>query len=100
MVYLTLLNGRSDPSEDTDGMGFYGPTFPADKVVGHYKSVLKIVYQGELQLFRYYDDMVFYDGCWYGEWEVIADFTGKPSVYNEAKTDFVTLSSHLILGEQ
>ena len=100
MVYLTLLNGRDDPSEDTNGLGFRGPTFPADAVGGHYQSVLKIVYQGELQLFRYYDDMVFYDGTWYGEWEVTANPPHFVDIFDEEKTHFIKLPDGLILGEQ
>lgn len=84
-VYLHLFHGRNSPDEDLDDWGFNGPTIgPLRYVHTTYASHLKFEFledeaaakfgldpeEGEL---RIVDDMVVYDGKYFGDWSVSAE---------------------------
>lgn len=70
-LYFLLFHGRKDPKEVMDDWGFDGPIFgPIKWVHGTYCVNIKLGYSpgfpwAEL---RFYDDMVYYDGNYYGDW--------------------------------
>ena len=69
-VYLKLFHGRDRPDQDLDDWGFEGPilgpfpyvhtTYAEDVAVGN-DCYLKIV-----------DDLLVYDGKYYGDWSVFS----------------------------
>ncbi|NOT32991.1 MAG: hypothetical protein HOP12_02350 [Candidatus Eisenbacteria bacterium] len=71
-VALQLFHGRKDPTEDMDDWGEKGPVFLVDYVHVTYRSDLKLgipspAGDGDL---KFVDDLVFYDGRYYGDWSV------------------------------
>lgn len=84
-VFLKLCHGRFDPDEDMTAQGFDGPTFAAEEVEGVYNSWITIWNGDEQQFFRFYEDMVFYDGVYYGKYTINANHNGELTVYDEEK---------------
>lgn len=75
-VYLYLFHGRKDPNEQMDDWGEQGPILgPLDYFHTTYSSNPKIAWSengrevGNAML-DLVDDMIFYDGMYYGDWSV------------------------------
>ncbi len=72
-MYLRLYHGRTDPAQEMDGWGAEGPTFgPLSCYVHTYCTTFRIhgdCSTSEVWLERY-DDMIRWDGCFYGDMEV------------------------------
>ena len=71
-MYLRLYHGRHDPGQQMDDWGFVGPTFgPLACYVHTYCCTFRIHGDdtGEVWLEKH-DDMIRWDGCFYGDMEV------------------------------
>jgi hypothetical protein len=77
-VYMRLLHGRLDPNERLKTWGFDGPVLgPFEAVHFTYKWHIRCFPQGqgdEIE-FEFYDDLLVYDGKYYGDFEIV----GEPS---------------------
>jgi hypothetical protein len=81
-IYLKLLNGRHTPDEVLDDRGFNGPTLGPFKWV-HCTYACDIRFadqQGEEYWLEYHEDMVVYQGCYYGDFEIATSFSDLPSL--------------------
>lgn len=73
-VALELFHGRRAPNEQLSDWGTQGPVFLVDYV--------HVTYQGDIKLgipepagdgdLRYVEDLLFYDGVYYGDWSVFS----------------------------
>ncbi|HWG42670.1 MAG TPA: hypothetical protein VN688_07780 [Gemmataceae bacterium] len=72
-MYLRLYHGRTDPHQQMDDWGFVGPTFgPLGCYMHTYCRTFRIHGEertGEVWL-ETHDDMIRWDGCFYGDLEV------------------------------
>ena len=71
-VYLKLFHGRNTPDEELEGWGFGGPTLgPLNYVHMTYGDNVKVGWgDREEDMFSLWEDMICYDGKWYGDWSV------------------------------
>jgi len=72
MLYLELFHGRPDPAQEMEDWGEQGPVFGPLQYLHttyayHVEFMLKNGECGELWII---DDMIYYDGFWYGDWSV------------------------------
>jgi len=90
VIYVHLFHGRLDPEEILDDWGKDGPTF---RVNEKYNSV-HVTYatnikwhtpESDFVHLMYYEDMVFYDGIFYGDWTVTDTAPSRIVEYEEAK---------------
>ena len=86
MLYIRLFHGRTDPEQDMDDWGSDGPVFgPYEFVHITYASCVRFGRQnGDCDSLYVYEDMLFYNGAYYGDWSVFTDETLK-------KGEFVTI---------
>jgi hypothetical protein len=76
-VYLRLFHGRKNPTDQLDNWGSDGPVFgPLSYVHTTYASHIKLGEPdqpfdnlGDLTMAN---DLVYYDGVWYGDWSVFS----------------------------
>jgi hypothetical protein len=73
-VALELFHGRRDPSENLDAWGSQGPVFLVDYVHVTYLCDIKLgipepAGDGDL---HFVEDLVYYDGVYYGDWSVFS----------------------------
>ena len=77
MLYIRLFHGRTDPNQDMDDWGTDGPVFGPYKFV-HTTYAYRIAL-GRAdncdELFVHKEDLVFYDGVYYGDWTVFDEQT-------------------------
>ncbi len=72
-MYLRLYHGRTDPAQEMDDWGFDGPTFgPLSSYVHTYCCHFRIYGECDTSEFwlEKHDDMIRWDGCFYGDMEV------------------------------
>jgi hypothetical protein len=71
-MFLNLFYGRIDKGQTMGGPGLEGPSFEVFSVQGIYTSNIKVLTEesGELEFFWYFEDMIKYDGVYYGAWSV------------------------------
>jgi hypothetical protein len=74
-VAIELFHGRTSPDEHLDDWGCQGPVFLVEYVHVTYAGDLKLglpepAGDGDL---RYVDDLVVYDGIYYGDWSVFPE---------------------------
>ena len=70
-VYIELFNGRSYPKEVLNNWGERGPIFgPFDYFHTTYSCEIKF---GDGHVLSMVDDLVYYDGTYYGDWSVFSD---------------------------
>jgi hypothetical protein len=92
-VALELFHGRKEPTEQLENWGFRGPVFLVDYVHVTYLTDIKLgvpepAGDGDL---RYVDDVVYYDGAYYGDWSVCSpelledEQWGRVEIYDAAK---------------
>ena len=72
-MYLRLYHGRTDPDQEMEEWGFVGPTFgPLSCYVHTYCCTFRIHGESgthEVWLDKH-DDMICWQGCYYGDFEV------------------------------
>ena len=69
-TYLYLTHGRNHPSDELNDWGFDGPILgPIDGIHVTYQHHIRIFRDGdECGELRYIDDLLYYDGKYYGDW--------------------------------
>jgi hypothetical protein len=95
-VALELFHGRRSPDEHLETWGRQGPVFLVDYVHVTYGGDLKLglpkpAGDGDL---HFVDDLVFYDGIFYGDWSVFpaalvrkdSELGGRLTSYDSLKT--------------
>jgi hypothetical protein len=76
MLYLKLFHGRKDPAEQTNDWGSDGPIFgPYQYAHTTYSHHLKLgrVSDDVDELFVTSEDLIYYDGMYYGDWSVFPE---------------------------
>ena len=81
-VALELFHGRSDPEEHLEDWGSQGPVFLVDYVHVTYLCEIKLgipepAGTGDL---HFVEDLVYYDGVYYGDWSVLPAELAKSEV--------------------
>lgn len=83
MLYIRLFHGRIDAEQDMDDWGSDGPIFGPYKFVHTtYKNFVKLGKPDDDcdELFLV-DDMLFYDGVYYGDWSAFTERTCRDGNY-------------------
>ena len=72
MLYIRLFHGRTDPNQDMDDWGTDGPVFgPYEFAHTTYMWDLKLgKSKGNCDELYTHEDMVYYDGVYYGDWSI------------------------------
>ena len=73
MLYLRLFHGRTDPYQDMDDWGSDGPIFgPYLSIHTTYACRVKMIKADDSfdELLVHPEDLVFYNGVYYGDWVV------------------------------
>jgi len=71
-VKIHFYHGRKDPDEQMENWGFDGPTIgPFDAVIFTYLTDIRAFKDGEETAIERKDDMVIWEGNYYGDFEVI-----------------------------
>ncbi|MCA9041924.1 MAG: hypothetical protein KDA65_16335 [Planctomycetaceae bacterium] len=74
MAYLELFNGRTDPNQEMQDWGVEGPVFgPYPWFHTTYQCEIQF---GESGLLKIQDDLIYYDGIFYGDWLIFDDLIG------------------------
>jgi hypothetical protein len=87
-VYLKLLHGRDDPNQHMDNCGFDGPVLGPFEALHftyttHVRCFPKAGAGDELEV-CYHDDMLVYEGKYYGDFEIAAEFgSSTPSLQTQ-----------------
>ena len=90
MLYIRLFHGRNHKDEDLDDWGFDGPIFgPYDFVHTTYACHIRM---GDAHELRIVEDMVFYDGKYYGDWSVFENI--KDGTLQEYDSNKATPPNH------
>ncbi len=80
VLYFELFHGRKSKKEKLDDWGSSGPIFgPLEYVHTTYASHIKFAQNGECCDLFTGDDLIYYDGVWYGDWSVFT-LDGKDEV--------------------
>jgi len=97
MIYIRLFHGRTDPTQDMDDWGTDGPIFgPYEFAHTTYKSILRLGRpDGTCDELYCYEDMLCYDGVFYGDWtvfglETLGSEEYMPVAYDQAKANLPT----------
>ena len=92
MLYIRLFHGRINPNQDMDDWGFDGPVLgPYQFVHTTYVSHVRLGRSdGNCDELHIYEDMLYYDGCYYGDWSVFGEAEFKQgdfklSTYDSSK---------------
>lgn len=92
MIYIRLFHGRTDPQCDMDDWGSDGPIFgPYQFAHTTYASILRLGRQDNMcDELHCFEDMLFYNGVYYGDWTVFGQETFetgkyKASVFEQTK---------------
>jgi hypothetical protein len=79
-VYIELFHGRTPKDQQMDDFGMKGPIFgPFFFVHTTYGDHIKLGHEEGSDFLRTDDNMIYYDGIWYGDWSV---FTANALNYN------------------
>ena len=95
MLYIRLFHGRSDPAQDMDDWGTDGPVFgPYNFVHTTYKNYMRLnnLCNNYCELYLS-EDLLFYDGMYYGDWSVISKEVFEESGFTV--TDFEQAKANL-----
>lgn len=88
-LYLHLFHGREDPDEAMDDWGINGPTFgPFESMHSTYAATI-VLFGGngdksDLWL-KYHDDLVYFDGVYYGDFVIRTTPVGEPLALRDVK---------------
>ena len=88
-MYLRLWHGRQNPNEDLDDWGTDGPILgPFDSIGGTYCSDLKAFSGDDHEVwFTFHQDLLYYDGMFYGDWSVCQDAGVRVEKADQGKAD-------------
>lgn len=97
-VYLQLYHGRTDPDAQMEDWGTDGPLIgPLEWIKVAYLRNIRIAFLKDGKIvdafFGIVDDMIFYDGVYYGDYEVIS--ASKLSTRNLKKSKAVAFDQSL-----
>jgi len=84
MLYIRLFHGRTDPDQNMDDWGTDGPVFGPYKFVHTtYSHFLKLGKSDHLidELYVHKEDLIYYDGVYYGDWSVFDEQVLKKSQF-------------------
>jgi hypothetical protein len=90
-VALELFHGRTSPDEHLDNWGRQGPVFLVDFVHLTYLCDIKLGIDhpnGDGDL-RFVEDLVYYNGIYYGDWSVFS-----PAILNEEQKSRIVEFDH------
>ena len=88
MLYLRLFHGRTNPNQNLDDWGTDGPIFgPYEFVHTTYASNLKLGKENLCDELFCFEDMIYYDGVYYGDWTVFDSETLEKSTYHATLFD-------------
>ena len=87
MLYIRLFHGRTDPDQDMDDWGFDGPVLgPYQFAHTTYTCHVKLGrLDGNCDELLIHEDMLYYDGCYYGDWSVFYQETLNDSKYQASE---------------
>ena len=95
MLYIRLFHGRTDPNQDMNDWGSDGPVLgPYEFAHTIYTSSVRLGRQdGDCDSLYTHEDMLYYDGVYYGDWSVFDERTlndGKYPIteFEQPKADF------------
>ena len=83
-LYINLIHGRKDPNQRLSNWGFDGPTLgPYTDILCTYCTDLRLIkINGEVDILDVYDNLVFYDKNYYGDWCISTEVPlGKTCCY-------------------
>lgn len=66
-MVLRFFHGRKTVDENLEDWGTNGPLLKVDSATVTYKSTLHIVSGDEDQIVLFVDDLIYYDGVYYGD---------------------------------
>ena len=86
MLYIRLFHGRIDPVQDMDDWGSDGPVFGPYKFVHTtYASCIKLADENDdIDELFIFEDMLYYEGVYYGDWSVFDERAFNDSNYQIA----------------
>jgi hypothetical protein len=86
--YLRLYHGRKSPAENLEDWGSEGPVFgPYESIQVTYGSHIKMHKSDGFDDLNWYEDLVYYDGIFYGDMEVFsAEEAPETMPYQEEKS--------------
>jgi hypothetical protein len=90
MLYIRLFHGRTDPNQAMDDWGTDGPVFgPYEFIHTTYAFHLKLGWPDDYcdELFVHAEDLVFYDGVYYGDWSVFGQEALKQGSFQVTEFD-------------
>ncbi len=86
-IYIHLFHGRKTPDEQLEDWGHDGPVlgpFPFAHIT--YNTDIKLDNEAFHEL-RFVDDLLYYDGVYYGDWSVTAWPPKSPEAYEQEKSE-------------
>jgi hypothetical protein len=89
MVYIRLFHGRTDPDQNMDDWGSDGPVFgPYTYVHTTYTTLIRLGdSDSTCHELHVRQDMLYYDGVYYGDWTVFEKETLEKGRYTVARFD-------------
>lgn len=89
MLYIRLFHGRIDPEQEMDDWGSDGPVFgPFDFVHTTYTSFVRLGRKdGTCNELNAFQDMLYYDGIYYGDWSIFDSDVLKKSEFRVSRFD-------------
>ena len=91
--YLSLYHGRTNPNETPEDWGTDGPVLgPYDVMHANYNHCIKLCSKDGDHLLWWYDDLIYYDGVYYGDWvfgpgmEPTAEYDAKKAELNHPRS--------------
>ena len=86
-LYLHLYHGRQYPGERLEDWGSEGPTFgPYENIQITYGAHIKMHVLDHFDDLAWYEDLVFYDGIYYGDLSISTEPLSSLSPYEKPKT--------------
>lgn len=71
-MYISLYHGRTNPNQNMDFWGTYGPIIgPVNVIITYGQIKLIDPISEELEFFQLINGMVFLDGVYYGDMEIL-----------------------------
>jgi len=87
MLYIRLFHGRTNPDQNMDDWGFDGPVLgPYQFVHTTYVSRIRLGrLDGNCDELLIHEDMLYYDGGYYGDWSVVCEKLLNDSKYQASE---------------
>lgn len=87
-IYLHLYHGRKDPLEDLEDWGSEGPVFgPYENVQITYGAHIKMHAPDGFDDLTWHEDLVYYDGVYYGDVSICTSPDQSAIPYEEEKSN-------------